>query len=64
MNLAENMMSTARITPISKPNRVSNVMRCNDGGLRVTLHSGRTFKIDKDDEMIQAFIVYTVLADV
>ncbi|WP_136259362.1 hypothetical protein [Rhodanobacter lindaniclasticus] len=63
MNIAHRLMDHARINPISEPNKVKRVSKGVDGSLRVTLNSGRTYKISKEDEMFQAFAVYTVLAD-
>ena len=63
-NISERMYAQARINPIKEPNRVHTVTKMDNGDLRVRLNSGRMFKIDKDDEMVQAFIVYTAVAGV
>lgn len=52
-----------RVTPIQEQNRVKQVTKMRDGGLRVTLHSGETFMISKDDVEFQVFVIYTILAD-
>ena len=63
MNLADRIMANARITPIQPANRVRTVTKLDNGDLRVCLNSGQTFDIAKDDEMFQAFVVYSVLAE-
>ena len=63
-NIAERMYAQARINPIKEPNHVHTVTKMGNGDLRVRLNSGRMFKIDKDDEIVQAFIVYTAVAGV
>lgn len=60
---ADRMMANTRITPIQAQNRVKTVTKLSNGNLAVELHSGRRYQIDKDDEMFQAFVVYTMLAD-
>jgi hypothetical protein len=52
-----------RIIDIKPHNRVKKVTKQADGGLMVELHSGQTFTLSKDDELFQAFIVYSVLAE-
>jgi hypothetical protein len=61
--LSDRLMANARVTHISPPNRVREVMKLDNGGLRVTLHSGETFELAKEDELFQTFVVYSVLAD-
>ena len=63
-NISEHMYAQARINPIKEPNRVHTVTKMDNGDLRVRLNSGRMLKIDKDDEMVRAFIVYTAVAGV
>lgn len=62
--IANRLHAQARIVPIQPQNRVRQVEKLADGGLRVTLHSGESFELDKGDELFQAFVVYTVLAEV
>jgi hypothetical protein len=52
-----------RIIPIESQNKVKAVRKLESGDLSVTLHSGHTFTISKDDELFQAFVVWTVLLD-
>lgn len=54
---------STRIIPVSDKNRVKTITKMADGCLRVEFHSGEVTTIDKDDDKIQAFIVYSVLAD-
>jgi hypothetical protein len=61
--LAEKLMANTRITPIAKGNQVKRVMKLENGDLQVEQHSGNVFVIKQEDEMFQAFVVYTVLAD-
>jgi hypothetical protein len=60
--LSDQLRRHVTIRPIRQPNRVKLITKAEDGGLWVHQHSGRTFKIDKDDELFQVFVVYTVLA--
>lgn len=55
--------ANTRIRPIKQPNKVRTVTKLADGGLRIEQYSGNVFEISKDDELFQAFVVYTVLAD-
>lgn len=61
MNIADQLYAQARIVPIKRENRVKTVTKLESGELLVTQHSGNSFTISQDDEMLQAFIVYTVL---
>lgn len=58
-----NLSIDTRINPIQEPNRVKQVTKMHDGGLQVTLRSGETFTLSKDDMELQVFVIYTVLAD-
>lgn len=60
---SDRMMANTRITPIQPQNRVKTVTKLADGNLAVELHSGQQYEIDKGDELFQAFVVYTMLAD-
>jgi hypothetical protein len=44
------------------PNRVREVMKREDGGLDVTLQTGKSFTLGPDDEALQAWVVWTMLA--
>lgn len=57
------LAASTRIIPISPPRRVKQVTKLEDGGLRVELASGEVFTIDADEPLFQAFVVYTVLAE-
>lgn len=63
MNILLDLHRHATIKPIKPENRVRTVTKTSEGGLRVELKSGQTFDIGPNDEMFQAFIVYTMLAD-
>jgi hypothetical protein len=63
MNIADQLYATARIIPIKPANKVKQVKKLESGALAVTLHSGKTYKIDREDEMFQAFVVYTMIGD-
>jgi hypothetical protein len=52
-----------RIVDIQPANRVKSVSKQENGDLLVTQQSGNSFTISKDEEMFQAFIVYSVLAE-
>lgn len=57
------LTATTRVYPIKPQNRVKTVIKTEDGDLAVVLASGERFTIDKDDDLFQAFVVYTILAD-
>lgn len=61
--LAHRLMANSRVIPISEPNKVKAVTKLQDGGLRIEFNSGAMIDLSADDEMIQAFAVYTMLAD-
>lgn len=63
MNILTDLHRHATIKPIKPESRVRTVTKTSEGGLRVELNSGQTFDIGPDNELFQAFIVYTVLAD-
>lgn len=63
MSIGTDLHRYATIKPIKPENRVRMVTKTSAGGLRVELHSGKTFELGPDDELFQAFIVYMVLAD-
>lgn len=52
-----------RIIDIKPQNRVKTVTKQENGDLLVEQHSGATFAVSKDDEQFQAFVIYSVLAD-
>lgn len=62
-HISERLHAQARVIPIKPENRVREVVKLDSGALRVVLHSGVDYVIEKDDAMFQAFVVYTVLAE-
>ncbi len=48
-----------RINPVK--DRVKAVQKLDNGDLQVTLQSGESFAIPKDDELFQVFAIWTVL---
>lgn len=62
--ISDRLYAQARIIPIKPQNRVREVVKLESGALRVVLHSGDDYVIEKDDTMFQAFVVYTVLAEI
>lgn len=57
------MARTQQVIPLSPANKVKQVTKNENGDLSVELHGGEKFTIDKDDPQIQAFVVWTVLAN-
>jgi len=62
--LVELQERNTRIVPISEPNKVQAVKKLENGDLEVTFKSGDTTVLDKDDELFQEFVIYTVIAGV
>jgi hypothetical protein len=62
--IASRLHAQARIVPMQPENRVQHVEKLESGGLCVTLHSGESYELDKGDELFQAFVIYTILAEV
>ena len=56
-----NAASTRRV-PVSEPNKVKTITKLADGGLRIEFNSGAVTTLSKDDELFQAFAVYSVVA--
>jgi hypothetical protein len=52
-----------RIVDVKPENRVKTVERQADGGMRVVFHSGAVVDLGPGDDLIQAFTVYSVLAE-
>jgi hypothetical protein len=52
---------TTRIIPVKRQNKVRTVTKLVSGDLSVTLHSGQSYTISKDDELFQSFVIWTVL---
>jgi len=50
-----------RIIPVKRANKVQTVQKLESGDLQVTLCSGDVYTIAKDDELFQAFVVWTML---
>jgi hypothetical protein len=61
--ITDQLMANARMKPIRHANCVRNVTRTETGVLLVEQNSGQQFTIAADDELFQAFVVYTMLAD-
>ena len=55
--------ASTRIIPVSDKNKVKAVKKLKDGGLEVEFHGGAVITLEKGDELIQTFIVYSILAD-
>lgn len=52
---------STRIVPVKPQNKVQTVTKLQSGDLFVTLVCGESYTISKDDELFQAFAVWTVL---
>jgi hypothetical protein len=52
-----------RIIDVKPQNRIKSIQKLADGALAVEFHSGERGVISKDDPEIQAFAVYSVLAE-
>lgn len=63
MNLADRLMANTHTKSIQKPNRARLVTKQENGDLRVVLNSGKVFDVGNDDELFQAFVVYSILAE-
>lgn len=61
-SIAERVHAQARINPIKMENRVKTITKLEDGSLDVEFNSGKRINVSKEDELIQVFLVYTVLA--
>lgn len=57
------LTAATRIHDIKPQNRVKTITKLPGGDLRVEQVSGEIFTLSKDDELFQAFIVYSLLAD-
>jgi carbonic anhydrase len=49
------------IKAIKKENQVNTIMKLENGDLLVTQNSGNQFTIKKEDELFQAFIVFSAI---
>lgn len=54
---------STRIIDIRQPNRVKAVTKLANGDLSVEQQSGNKFVVSKDDDLFQAFVIYSVLAE-
>lgn len=54
---------TQEVKPLSEPQRVKAVTKCADGALHVTTYDGQCFTLASTDECFQAFVIYSVLAE-
>jgi hypothetical protein len=61
MSIADRLMANTRITPVAPQNQVKAIRKLASGDLEVTQNSGNFFTISKDDEMFQAFVVWTAI---
>lgn len=61
MTISEQLMKHARIYPIAPDNQVASVRKLESGALEVTQRSGNVFEVAPEDEMFQAFVVWSVL---
>lgn len=62
MNLTSAIQSLhARIVPASKANKVTTVERDSDGSMNLQFGDGSTGKLSKDDEALQAFVLWTMI---
>ena len=55
--------ASTRIIDIKPQNRVKSVQKLENGDLFVEQASGNTFTVSKDDQTFQAFVIYSVLAE-
>lgn len=55
--------ASTRIIDIRQPNRVKAVTKLANGDLSVEQQSGNKFVVSKDDDLFQAFVIYSVLAE-
>lgn len=55
--------ASTRIVDVKPQNRIKTIERLADGGLAVQFHTGERGIISKDDPEVQAFAVYSVLAE-
>jgi len=58
------MMTTSTFErgPIQQENKVKSIEKLPSGALKVTQHSGNTFEVSQEEELFQAFTVYSMLA--
>lgn len=61
MNKTALHAADTRIIPIQHPNQVQRVTKLPDGGMRVEFNSGAETDLGADDDLIQAFVIYTML---
>lgn len=59
--ITDRLRAHARIYPIKEPNRIKTITKLPNGDLEVTQNSGNVFTIAAEDELLQAFVVFTVL---
>jgi hypothetical protein len=62
-SVADRLHAQARIIPVSQPNKVKNITKLENGAMRVEFYSGKVSVLSQDDEIVQAFVVYSVLAN-
>lgn len=59
----EQLMRNARVIPVSQPNKAKFITKHPNGGMQVEFNSGAIVELEPEDKLIQAFVVYTMLAD-
>lgn len=55
--------ASTRVIDIKPQNRVKAVTKQENGDLLVEPYSGDCFTVSKDDELFQAFVIYSVVAE-
>lgn len=55
---------STRIVPVAQPNKVKTITKLANGSLRVEFHSGQVGEYGPQDELFQAFLVYSVIANI
>ena len=62
MNLA-NFLPEPRVIPPKHENKIKLLTKLEDGGIRLEFNSGKVTTIPASESTIQAFCIYTMLAD-
>ena len=62
MNANSLRTADTRVYPVKPSNQIKTVTKRENGDLAVELNSGLRYVIAKEDELFQAFAVYTMLA--
>ncbi len=64
MNVLQDSLRHRTEISTQPANRIKHVMKNADGSLSLTFGSGIKGKIDAKDEILQAFAVFSILAEV